>query len=200
MSGSVRVPAACVALVLTACGGERVCNDSIGSIIGYSASPGSSATLGEGQAVRQRFTATLSGLPRLWPPDSAIVHGKLELTLSMSYQDGAVSNGHTEMPRVRVGVRTYELKQLGDTTHFPDRPHFETPLFELCENGITSACCRFGEPSCTVSGALELDRLDGSPYPPLNTNWSARALANVAQCPFGTGTEPTVTLSLEGLD
>jgi hypothetical protein len=152
-----------------------------------------------GDSARIGVRARLTGLPELWQADSAILDGALSLKLELAYQDEPVGgDGRTEMPRVRAtfGVDPRNYDAVSQTDPFPQTPAgvFGVSLFETCLDDGDRLCCEYGSRECELPLEIELERLDGAPFPPLAVDATIRATASVSSCPIEGGT-PTLTLA-----
>jgi hypothetical protein len=140
-------------------------------------------------------------LPELWQAESAILDGALSLKLELAYEDEPIGgDGHTEMPRVRAtfAINPSEYEDWAQTDPFPQNPAglFGVSLFETCLFEGDPFCCEYGSRECELPVEIELERLDGAPFPPLVVDAAVRATASVSTCPIGEGT-PTLTLARE---
>jgi hypothetical protein len=148
-----------------------------------------------------KMRATLSGLPRLWQGESAILQADLDLEVSLVYEaEPKGGDGHTQMPSVSV---TFDPQapnswQPSRTSEFPGPAptSFRTALFGACYTDGQGNCCPYGVRECSLPVTLRLERVQGTPFPPIVISWSARLTASVSACPLNDSV-PMLALELE---
>jgi hypothetical protein len=148
-----------------------------------------------------KLRATLSGLPELWQGDTAILQGTLAVELSLAYESDPVGgDGVTEMPAFRVSFGGLSRPSWGSnqTSKLPGPApaRFSAPIFDTCPGEDQANCCPYGARECSLPVTLRIERVDGTPYPPVVVDWNARSSVRVSTCPRG-GSAPTLSLALE---
>jgi hypothetical protein len=179
---------ALLALSAAACSAPNTCD------AGASTSPnsvevnsepvsGSFVLTNAGDRTALDLSADLSGLPELWPSQSAISDGGLGLGLVLHYQQPPYGgDGQTQMPRVEVSFD--DFSSLFTSGSFPTRSEGpDHDLFSPCYGDNEGHCCPFGVRECQQSTHILITRVDGAPFPPVEVAWTARAGATVSSCP-----------------
>jgi hypothetical protein len=172
-----------------------------GKVVASDALTGSVVLSQSGQTETFSFASTVSGLPELWPSNSAISNGRFGIGLTLRYAiDPIGGDGATQMPRLSVAFNTPPLlfeQTPPATTQFPGpaASSFESRLFDTCLSADDGHCCPFGAQQCTEQVRVTITRLDGAPFPPLTVNWSAGADAQISSCPAENDKPSLVLLS-----
>lgn len=124
---------------------------------------------------------TLDGLPELWSPEGAVESGRLSVTLAFAY-DGVPVDGTTEVPSIRISFEHAEGS--GASTPYASGLRIDGSTFSTCASSEARGCCEFGSASCTIRDRVTIERLQGTPYPPLDVSWELGASASINDCPF----------------
>ena len=69
------------------------------------------------------------------------------------------------------------------------------PIFRTCQASNDTDCCVYGGRECSVLLLLNLRRVDGEPFPPVDVTSQVGAAVDVSSCPLGG--EVTAKLTLE---
>lgn len=198
-------------LLLTAvfaagCNARYACEDGDDGVGGFVADSGSvgdsflAAAVGDDRTWRLR--ATLTDLPELWSPNSAILDSALRVGVSLVYETPPLGgDGRTEMPRVQVSfpdLRDEGTNVVGITAklHGPGPQTFEVRPFIPCSASVQTDCCPYGSRECAVDVTLNLERVDGTPFPPVNVSFSAEASAQTSACPLERE-QPSLSLAVD---
>ena len=156
-----------------------------------------SGTLHLGEANENQslhFRATLSDLPELRSGDG-LVAGGLPLELSLRYEHEPFGgDGRTEMPRLSVsfiGRDPIEATSTPTSRYPGPQPFtFSPSLFEDCAIGARE---------CETALTINVERLDGAPYPPVTVSWLAAVSARVPTCSVLTrDTRAALEIEVEG--
>lgn len=190
-------------LLVLACGGcdAELCREELGATPEISASDTGELRLSdEGDDASLRFEAALRGLPELWPSDSAIESGRAELRLALAYEEAPFgSDGKTQMPVLEVGLSPSRggAPAMAQTPEYPlpSGATFAFPLFDTCEVGGSLPCCVYGARDCVLPVEVRLERLEGTPFPPVLVAWELEIAASVATCPEPSRPELTLSAS-----
>jgi hypothetical protein len=190
---------AALAVAIAGCSAREVCQDTdYGSVgaepggVALSSRGGGSRVLSEaGETETLRFDAHLSGLPELWQLGSAILSSSVTLRLSLRYETAPFgADGKTEMPVINARLAPFGIPARGSnasTSRFPG-PADQTStveLFPTCLNEGDPNCCPYGSHECTVPVTLAIERLDGSPFPPVVVTHAIAAEVRISTCPLG---------------
>jgi hypothetical protein len=153
------------------------------------------------QPAQQALDLKLTGLPELWQGSKNVFGGGVTVSITTEYASKPPGNdGKTEMPRVAatLGLEQSDRTVTASTSTFPSGSSSsdELRLFENCDDEDPGpGCCAYGSRECSVPLRIDVDRLDGAPFPAVAVSWSAQASASVTSCPLEKPT--TVELTLE---
>jgi hypothetical protein len=148
---------------------------------------------GEREIVPLSFT--FSSLPERWPPGSPVRADQLMVRLAFAY-DGVETDGSFEMPGIAVSFGENWFGQSGPYPQ-PFGVTLSGPFFQSCPGAEGEACCEVDSSACTVGGALVIERMEGSPFPPVDVTWNVWASAHITQCLYDESSRPYPGLELE---
>ncbi len=192
----------------SACTAREACEDRAdpyqpeGTTLSSSAFEGSALLGAAGERTELTFRGSLRGLPELWQGDSAILSGAALLSLSLAYESPPFGgDGVTEMPRVEARFTPPDSSKVeaDRTPAFPsaEGSDFSSSFFETCSGDSGVNCCVYGARECSVLLGVTLERVDGTPFPPVVVDWNISASALVSTCPLG-GETPELSFEPEG--
>jgi hypothetical protein len=197
-----------LALVLLAsfgCSAEEACGDDFrGVALNSSRHAGSAVLSAAGDSTSRIYHASLTGLPELWQPDSAILNATIATSLTLKYSTGSPgSDGRTQMPRLGFAITRVDEEPSTAPPATPDYPDsrplgFSASIFGECWEGGPPICCVWGSTSCEGRLRLSIQRFDGEPFPPIEVSFETSASANVSLCPTNRG-DPELVLEEEPL-
>ncbi len=155
-----------------------------------------------GETLSISVRAKLGNLPKLWQDDTNIVGGSVSLSATIAYQGmPRGGDGKTQMPRVSLtlGLRDTDTSVGVLTSEFQDAGGVGATLdaFNTCQAEDQQDCCKYGERECSVPLLLNLRRLDGSPFPPVDVTTTLSAEAEVSRCPIDDHQQAKLTLAAE---
>ncbi|MGC4093033.1 MAG: hypothetical protein QM756_35130 [Polyangiaceae bacterium] len=194
------------ALLGVGCGARDRCEEDVAGLGGVELRSlriaGNTVAVKANDEASWRLRATLSGLPRLWQSDSAILGAGLQLALRVAYESPPLGgDGATEMPRIAAhfdGLAESFGFDKNQTSSFPG-PAPESlgfALFQTCNDGESVGCCVYGATECSLPFTMRLERIDDQTFPAVSVEWTATATARVSTCPLN-DSSPSLSLALE---
>jgi hypothetical protein len=187
---------ACSTLPCAGCTAASACDaesPGMGTTVGSTSFTGTAELAKLGDTVTLDFDAQLGGLPELTPPGGVIQDSLLELTLKLRYATAPMGgDGLTEMPRLQA--RFYGAQSGLTTSSFPyETDDVGIEILRDCDSAPDIPCCPRGVTHCERTVHVELVRIDGAPFPPVQLTWTATAIATLNNCPSSLSS-PQITL------